>query len=271
MNEDKLGEVLIKMGAINALDLAKAAQFQRKAGCTIGAALVETKAVTAEELARIAATLLKLPYISLRTVAVPTEMVKLLPAELAMKYKAIVLKVEGKNHWVAMSQPNNIATVDNLRFRFGGNVTPVVVPELDMERALEFYYGRLKHAPLQLPPSTGVDYKVEAFDIRKARAAQQAQGQAPAAPAQAPSKPPAKPAAPAAAAAPAVAASAAPAAKPPEPQPVAQPAQPPRPEPEEVLDLQAEAEPVAPETQGQGDAGTDDELIKQLADFLLGK
>jgi hypothetical protein len=291
MNEDKLGEILIKLGAINALDLVKAAQHQKKENCSLSSALIAVKAVTAVEMGRIAATMIKMPFVSLRAVSVPPEMVKLLPEGVAQKYRGIPLKAEGKKFWVAMSQPTNMDCIDALRFRLNGDVYPVVTPESEMDQALEFYYGNRKNEPLRLPPSTGIDYIPESFDIRKARAAQ-------AAPA------PQRPAAPPPAAAPAAAASAPAPSAPPPPTPVASP--PPAPvsappqaaapavEPlaveEPVLELIEEpagAQPAAPATaatalfnvseaapsaeSAQSEQPSDAELMNQLANFLLGK
>lgn len=267
MNEAKLGETLIKLGAINALHLAKAAQQQKKDGGSLSAALIATNAITAEELSRIAATMLKLPWVSLRTVSVPPDMVKLLTPEVANKAKAIVLKAEGKNFFVAMSQPTNIDTIDLLRFRLSGNVNPVVVPDAEMERALEFYYGKLKNTPLSLPPSTGVNFVPEQFDVRKARAAAQPAAQPAAAPRPAPAPQAPAQAAPAAVAPVAKAALAAPVQAAP-----AAPVAPVAPEAvDEVLELVAEAPEPPPAAEAPAAAApSDDDLIKELANFLLG-
>ncbi len=257
INEEKIGEVLIKVGAINALDLAKAAQHQKKAGGTLTDALIAVKAVSAEEMGRIAATMLKLPFVSLRAVSIPPEIVKLLPEGIAQKYRSIPLKAEGRKFWVAMSQPMNMDHIDALRFRLNGDVYPVVTPETEMEQGLEFYYGKLKHPPLSLPPSSGLAYAPEQFDIRRHRAAQKAQQ----APAPAPRPAPAAPAA--AAPVPAPVAQAAPQPPPeaaPQPAPVVE-------EPLEVLELIPEPEAPAAENAQP----SDEELIAQLANFLLGK
>lgn len=268
MNEAKLGETLIKLGAINALHLAKAAQQQKKDGSSLSAALIAIKAITAEELSRIAATMLKLPFVSLRTVSVPADMVKLLTPDVANKAKAIVLKSEGKNFFVAMSQPTNIDTIDLLRFRLSGNVHPVVVPDAEMERALEFYYGKLKNTPLSLPPSTGVNYVPEQFDIRKARAAEAQAAPQPAAPAAPKPAPAAAP--PQATAAPAPAQPKAAPAAPVQAAPVAPVAPAPA---DEVLELIPEAPPEPPAAAAAAPtpapAASDDDLIKELANFLL--
>jgi hypothetical protein len=283
MNEAKLGETLIKLGAINALHLIKAAQQQKKDGGSLSAALIATGAVTGEEMSRIAATLLKLPFISLRTVAVPADMLKLLTADVAQKAGAIVLKVQGKNYWVAMSQPTNMDAVDALRFRLSGNILPVVVPDLDMERALEFYYGKLKNQPLNLPPSTGIDYQPENFDIKKARAAAAPATPPPATP-KAPAPVAAAPAAPAPAAAPRAAVTPQPAPAPSASVSPAAPVQAPAPVAavqEEVLELEVQPEPIvsapvaapaAAETASDGGSGLSDaDLLKELANFMLSK
>lgn len=270
MNEAKLGETLIRLGAINALHLAKAAQHQKKNGGSLSNALIETGAVTAEELARIAATLLKLPYVSLRTVSVPPEMVRLLPPEVAKRFNAIVLKAQGKTFWVAMSQPTNIEAIDALRFRLGGTVIPVVTPELDLERALEFYYGKLKNTPLNLPSSATREYPPETFDIKKARAASGSTAPRPATSTAAASTPSvAIPTAPVTQRQPSAPVS------PPPPAPVAAVAPP---QQEEVLDLtptpEVETGPAAsvpPSANGSDAKPVDDDLIKELANFLLGK
>jgi type IV pilus assembly protein PilB len=68
----------------------------------------------------------------------------LLPAELAEKHRLVPVALDGRGKGtlvVAMSSPRNLALVDEIAFRTGRRVSPVLAPDSEIDAALFKYYG----------------------------------------------------------------------------------------------------------------------------------
>jgi type IV pilus assembly protein PilB len=68
--------------------------------------------------------------------------VKLLPADVALKFMALPLSRNGRRLTVAMVNPSNIFALDDIKFITGFEVEPVVAPEPALKKALDKYYDQ---------------------------------------------------------------------------------------------------------------------------------
>ena len=66
---------------------------------------------------------------------------KLVPAEVARKYKLIPVSRSGSSLTIAMADPTNVFAQDDIKFMTGYHVEPVVASELAIENAIRKYYG----------------------------------------------------------------------------------------------------------------------------------
>lgn len=176
MNDARLGDFLAKLGVVSTQQLHTAREAQAANGGRLASVLVNMGCVTEEELARLAATALRLPYVALEKVVVPKDLVALLPKQHAKKCKGILVKKEGKRFLLATCDPTNFQAFDDLQFVLGGSVSPVVAAEIEIIRALGHYYGErvIPDRPFDLPKSDALSYdRPEVFDIKAARAKKQ--------------------------------------------------------------------------------------------------
>jgi MshEN domain len=101
----RLGELLVDKGYITGEQLNEALVESRMRGELLGRVLLERKWVFEDELARVVAAQLELPYVSLSTLGVDNSVARLLPAEEGSKYAAIPVGLVGGRIRVAFADP----------------------------------------------------------------------------------------------------------------------------------------------------------------------
>ena len=140
----KLGELLVMAGAIDQTQLGAALAEQRKFHSPLGVTLVRMGFLDEESLVRTLARQLKLPIAWLRGKWVEPEVLDLVPAEIALKHRCLPLAVtdegRGKKLHLAMQDPQDLETLDAVRFHVGHNVSPVLTAPSELEEALQRHY-----------------------------------------------------------------------------------------------------------------------------------
>ena len=140
----KLGELLVRAGAINRAQLTAALGEQQKWGLPLGMTLIELKFLDEETLVRTLARQLKVPLAWMRGKRVKPAVIDLIPAELAREHRYIPLTVreepEGRVLFLGMQDPGDLESLDNVSFRIGWKVRPILVAPSELEEALERYY-----------------------------------------------------------------------------------------------------------------------------------
>ncbi len=136
-----LGEMLIAKGLIGPEQLKAALSEQKKSGEFIGAVLVEMGLLTDEQLLPVLSEQLGIDYVKIKQLTVDAETIKLVPAKFACHYKLIPLKKEDDTLTVAISDPLNIQTLDDLRLLLKVEVNPVLASQRDILEAIRQYYG----------------------------------------------------------------------------------------------------------------------------------
>jgi type IV pilus assembly protein PilB len=141
----KLGEILVQAGVIDELQLASALGEHQRWGRRLGVTLIKLGMVEEGHLIRALAQQLDLPIASLGGKRIADEVIALVPAKLASEHGVIPLFVKrgekGRDHlYLGMEDPSNIAVLDDLSFRTGLQVHPVMVTPSDLGAAIDRYY-----------------------------------------------------------------------------------------------------------------------------------
>ena len=104
--------------------------------------LVDYGIITEEdEVYRAAAEELGTDYVDLRRFEPPRALLDLLPAHLARMHGAIPIEVSAEGLHVALLDPLNPQTVEDLRFALGKNVVPIVADETRIEDLINSSYA----------------------------------------------------------------------------------------------------------------------------------
>jgi len=142
MARKRIGEILIEAGIIDEDHLRAALVEQRRKGGPIGRALVELKLVAEETLVAALSRQLAVPVVDLDALEVPQAVVDLVPGEWAEAHGLVPFAQPMKFLDVAMSDPNNLRVLDELRVRTNLNIRAHLAGPKAIERALGRYYGR---------------------------------------------------------------------------------------------------------------------------------
>jgi len=159
--------MLVKAGRITPEQAEKADRMAREHGEKLEAALVRIGAVESEEeIAKFIGKHLKIGAIRLEDIELNPDIVKLIPVDIARKFKVIAVSKLNKTLLVAISDPNNIYVLDAVKFITGCIVQPVLSPERAIEKAIDQYYadgGGLSEIVKGLEDAEGLEV-VEAED-----------------------------------------------------------------------------------------------------------
>ncbi len=138
----KLGELLVKEGAITRKQLEEALKSQVIFGGRLGTNLVEMGLIDEQKLVQYLSRQLEVPYATPEQLtSIPADVIKLISREMAEEYKMVPLSLEKKRLTVAIWDPSDLSAIDAISFITGYIIKPLVCSELRLLMALEQYYG----------------------------------------------------------------------------------------------------------------------------------
>jgi type IV pilus assembly protein PilB len=140
---DRLGDLLIKEGLISKDQLDKALQEQRSSGSRLGYCLVKLGFVQETEITKMLARQYRMPAVDLSRFEVDPKIVKMIPADIALKHLVLPLKREGRTLTVAMADPTNLGVLDDLKFITRYDIFAVIAGEYTLRNALEKHYEQV--------------------------------------------------------------------------------------------------------------------------------
>ncbi len=140
----RIGELLLQAGLIDRFQLESAIGHQKRWGGRLGAALVKLGFVSEDALVRALSRQLGFPAANLETKRIAPEVLELIPLELAEKYGCIPLfvKREGGRSvlHLGLCDPGDLAAIDDLAFRTGMRIRPVLVAMTQLRDAIARSY-----------------------------------------------------------------------------------------------------------------------------------
>jgi type IV pilus assembly protein PilB len=137
----ELGKLLVQAGKISQDQLSQALTLQRESKNKLGEILVRMGAVPDEDvISEFVGKQLNIGAIKLTDVELNPDTVKLIPQDIARKFNVISVSRIGKTLIVAISDPNNIYVLDAIKFITGFYIQPVISPETTISKAIDRYY-----------------------------------------------------------------------------------------------------------------------------------
>jgi len=136
----KLGQMLVKAGVITRDQLEGALNAQRDQGGRLGLNLVRMKLINEEDLNSYLSRQIRIEAINIEKMRIEPEVLQLIPAKLAIRYEVIPVERVGKTLIVAMADPHNLFTIDDLRFSLGMEIEPHICASSMIQRALDRIY-----------------------------------------------------------------------------------------------------------------------------------
>ena len=157
----RVGEILVAAGIIDEMQLNAALGEQQRWGKRLGVTLIKMGMVEEGHLIRALAKQLDLPVATLAGKRIPPEIVALVPARIASEHGVMPLFTKGQGPnaqlFLGMEDPSNLAVLDDVSFRTGMEIRPVMIGPTELGEAIDrYYHGRNGGAP-QVDPFRGGD------------------------------------------------------------------------------------------------------------------
>jgi type IV pilus assembly protein PilB len=144
-----LGELLVREKLISAEQLNSAIEYQKKNNITLGSAFVSLGYIRDEDMAQALSRMLGYPVIDLDQFEIYPEVISLIDVETAKKNMLLPIHRIRTFLTLAMVDPTDLETVENIRFRTGLAIQPVITSESALQKALVKYYGDSEGMPAQ--------------------------------------------------------------------------------------------------------------------------
>ncbi len=158
--EKKIGELLMEAGLIDELQLNSALSYQNEWGGRLGSIIFKKGFASKKDIVSTLEKQFESPSISLEDIeAPPQEILDIVSLDIAKKFGIFPVGFEGKTLVIAVADPTDLKTFDDIGFRLGVRVKPVLALESDIKKAIGIYYegkveaGEESIEKIGLPPS----------------------------------------------------------------------------------------------------------------------
>jgi type IV pilus assembly protein PilB len=138
----RLGELLLREKRVTPNQLQDALNHQRSNGGRLGSSLVKLGILTEDDITSVLSRQYGVPAINLREFDLDASVVRLIPAETATKYNVIPVSRNGTTLTLAMTDPTNVFAMDDIKFRTGLHVEPVVASDTAIRESIGQYFGK---------------------------------------------------------------------------------------------------------------------------------
>lgn len=142
MKRIRLGELLLQEGLIDQETLDKAIELQKKTGDKFGRILIGMVGIKEENVLRLIADQLKIPYINLNNYELDTNLTLLLPETYARRYRALVIGQEDGSLIVGMADPQDINAFDAVSKILKRSIKMALISEAALLKIIDRVYRR---------------------------------------------------------------------------------------------------------------------------------
>ncbi len=141
MNARQTLNIFVEQGLVDPTVVDDVLQEVASTGKSLCDVLVDYQAVTEDGYYQSIANAIGAEFVNLKDFVPPVGLLKLLPAGLAQLHRAFPLGFEDNILQVALIDPLNPQTVEDLRFAIGKDIQPVVAPIYQIEDLIKKHYG----------------------------------------------------------------------------------------------------------------------------------
>ncbi len=148
MNRRKrFGEILVQAGLVTEARLQEALGRQQGSGKRLGQVLEEMKVVTEKDIAVVLARQFGFKIVrNIARYSFSPDVLKTITSDQALNKNIFPLKIEGKALYLAMVNPLDMETLDNLSFETGRRIIPCVTTPSEIQEAVNKHYHKAEPA-----------------------------------------------------------------------------------------------------------------------------
>lgn len=132
-----LARKLVRDGLLTEADAEKASEDAVKQKMAFVSYLVETKRVSARDIAMASSHEFGVPLVDINALDIDSEIVKLVDEKLVRTHHALPLFKRGSRLFVGVSDPTNLTALDEIKFHVGANTEAILIEEDKLTRIIE--------------------------------------------------------------------------------------------------------------------------------------
>ena len=138
---DLIGQLLVQKGLITVDALERALLAQEESEALLGETLIKMGFISEEKFYSVLSEQLGTEYIKLKEIKIPPAVINEIPAKFAIHYKLIPIRSENNAITIAMVNPLDIHTLDDIKLLLKKDIKTVLAAEKDITEAIKKYYG----------------------------------------------------------------------------------------------------------------------------------
>lgn len=142
--KDKIGNLLVRSGVITQEQLEHALSVQAKAGGLIGQILVKNGYLDKKALFEFLQKQMGVDFVDVENIQIDEEVLQLVSSSIAKMHNLIPIEKSNNALKVAMSDPMNIFSIDDLRLTTGLEIIPCLGDEEQIVAQIDKYYGKVE-------------------------------------------------------------------------------------------------------------------------------
>lgn len=139
-SEEEIETILVQEGLLTSEQLSTARKTQSENGKPLVDVVQDLGFVSEEKIAAALAKQRGLPFQNLEGYRINASAVALISEDMARRYSVLPIDFEDNMLVVAMTDPNNIFALDDLRIVTGYEIKPVIVTESDLDATISHYF-----------------------------------------------------------------------------------------------------------------------------------
>src|SRR5574341_297198 len=140
-NEAYVLSLLTQEGLVSQAQIQKAQEYSKIVKKPVLESLCEMGFATRRQVLELLAQELQIEIVNLQSMKISREALALLDVDSARRYKALPIAMTEAEVKVALVDPFDLESLDNLQYLFKKNVTHVLADSEDLEKALAKHYG----------------------------------------------------------------------------------------------------------------------------------
>ncbi len=169
-----IGSMLVNAGVITKEQLDTGLNEQKITNEFICTILVKSGFAPEEEIFEVLSRQLDIAYVNLKSIEIDPAVIRKVPPKFSSHYKIIPIELENDLLIVAMADPLDIRTLDDLRLLLGVEVKGVLTSEMQIQEAIRKYYGvgaeTLEKMVAQKAPAEGPSPELQQTEDLKTQA-----------------------------------------------------------------------------------------------------
>lgn len=144
VEDNQLKLFLSEFNLISQKDLDSALSEAKNKNEKLKDVILKKKLISKEELDKLTAYILGIPFVDLKKSEIKPEILKIIPEPVSKQYKAVAFEKRGKQLKVAMLDPGDLQFIDFISKKTGLEIIPCLTNEEGLKKALQFFQKSLK-------------------------------------------------------------------------------------------------------------------------------